>query len=41
VSKAKLFSVLVTALPLALALAKLTLGGTHSGGFSGGGGLMG
>jgi hypothetical protein len=40
VSKAKLLSIFVTALPLALTAAKLCLGGTGTGGFGGGGGIL-
>jgi hypothetical protein len=40
VTKAKLLSFFVTALPLALTCATLTLGGTGLGGFNGGGGII-
>ena len=39
-TKARLLSLLVTVLPLALSCAKLTLGGTGLGGFNGGGGIL-
>jgi hypothetical protein len=39
VTKARLLTFFVTVLPLALACAQLTLGGTGLGGFNGGGGL--